>query len=386
MTVQEYIQDAISKNEFYAIDETQFDDWEQAFECYSKLEKKGNAKAQFNLGYMYAHGSLVKRDLAAAFGWYEKASAKDDPRAHYNLSQMYELGEFVAKDSLKAMEHLALANDLGDERAKLKSTLVSAKEALKHGDRAKALPLFASISANCKEAEMGIIACSAAFKSLYNTRIKYSYHSKVTIKSKQFWQWGEAVLTELELNMINNSANSWPVMVKALIRVGDGEPMISTIGDALKANEVHLYIIQREDSDAANICGVAVYSDREGSPDKPVYLFHFPDVPVKPGEDEIKNLPIKIQKAQEEMEQYNKTAKPSGCFVLTACYGSYDAPTVLTFRQFRDQHLAQYKLGRHFISWYYTHGPQWAAAIDNKPRAKAIFRAVFTQLAKVLPK
>jgi len=89
--------------------------------------------------------------------------------------------------------------------------------------------------------------------------------------------------------------------------------------------------------------------------------------------------------SQSEMERHNKTAKPGGCFVLTACYGSYDAPTVLAFRQFRDKHLSQYKLGRSFIAWYYTHGPSWADAIDNHPGVKAIFRWIFRQLAKLLP-
>ena len=78
--------------------------------------------------------------------------------------------------------------------------------------------------------------------------------------------------------------------------------------------------------------------------------------------------------------------KKSGCFVLTACYESYDAPTVFAFRQFRDNHLNQSQLGRGFIDWYYTHGPKMAEFISDKPRAKALLRSVFNRLVKMLPR
>jgi TPR repeat protein len=299
---------------------------------------------------------------------------------------MYERGEGVLPNNIKAQEHLTLAVELGDDRAKNKTVLANAKEVLKHGDREKAKSLFAAISASSKEAEMGVIACNAVFKSNYDTRIVYSYHSSGKGTSKKFWKWGDAVKTELDLTMSNNSTHSWPGMVKALIRAGDGFVNISTIGGVLKAGEIQSNIINPKDYGASTICGVAVYSDREGSVDKPVYSFHFPDVSIKPDEEETKILPNRILIAQDEMNRHNKTAKPGACFVLTVCYGSYDAPTVLAFRQFRDNHLSQYKLGRRFISWYYTHGPIWADAIDDKPRVKAIFRSVFNHLAKVLPR
>ena len=299
---------------------------------------------------------------------------------------MYEQGEFVLTSAIKAKEHLARAIELGDDRARIRTVLANAKEALKQGDRDKARSLFASISANNKEAEMGIIACNAVFKSIYSTRIVWSYQSSGTGQKKKFWKWGESVKTEVDLTMTNHSTHSWHVLVKAIIKAGDGYVSMSAIGGVLKAGETQANIIDPEDYAQSSVCGVAVHSDREGSVDKPVYSFHFPDVPIQPDEEETKKLPHKIRLAQSEMARHNKTAKPGACFVLTACYGSYDAPTVLAFRQFRDNHLAQFKLGRSFISWYYTHGPRWAHAIENKPRAKAIFRAVFNQVAKILPR
>lgn len=385
MSAQEDIQNAIAKNELYAIGDIVFADWKQAFDAYVPLAKQGNAKAQFNLGYMYARGDIMERDNAKAFEWYQKAADNNDPRAHYNLSKMYELGEFVITNSIKAKEHLDRAIELGDERARTRTALAEAKEALKQGDREKARSLFASIASGNKEAEMGIIACNAIFKSIYDSRIKYSYHSSGKGKNKKFWKWGDFVLTEVDLTMTNQSHQSWHVLVKALIRGSDGFVNISTIGGVLKANETLSNIIDPEDFGDSKICGVAVFSDREGSVDKPFYSFHFPDVSIKPDDMETKNLPNKILALQSEMERQNKTAKPGGCFVLTVCYGSYDAPTVLAFRSFRDNHLARYRLGRGFIAWYYTYGPRWADAIDNKPRLKAVFRAIFNRLAKILP-
>jgi ribosomal protein S20 len=386
MSIQDDIQKSIANNELYAIGETLPTDWKEAFNTYLALAKQNNAKAQFNLGYMYARGDIMERDPGKAYEWYQKAADNNDPRAHYNLSKMYEVGEFVLQNAMKAQEHLKCAIELGDDRAKIRTALANAKEALKQGDREKAKSLFASISASSKEAEMGVIACNAVLKCIYNTNIVYSYHSSGSDKNKKFWKWAESVKTEVDLTMTNHSTQSWQVMVKALIRAGDGFVNISTIGGVLKSGETLSNIIDPEDFGGSKICGVAVYSDREGSVEKPVYSFYFPDTPIQPDEKETRNLPHKVLMAQNEMNQHNKTVKPGACFVLTACYGSYDAPTVLTFRQFRDNYLAQYKLGRRFIVWYYTHGPSWADAIEHKPGIKAIFRSLFKQLAKVLPK
>lgn len=386
MSIQEDIQKSIADNQLYAIGAFIFSDWKNAFDTCTMLAKQGDVKAQFNLGYIYARGDIMERDFAKAYEWYEKAADNNDPRAHYNLAQMYENGEFVLPNNIKAEEHLARAVELGDTRAINRTAFANAKSALKQGDREKAKSLFASIAEHNKEAEMGVIACSASFKSIYTISTVYSYHSSGSTNNKKFWKWGESIKTEVDLTMSNQSTHSWPVLVKALIRSADGFVNISTIGDALKAGATQSNIIDPKDFIGSNICGVAVYSDREGSIDKPIYSFYFPDITIQPDATETRSLPDRIQVAQDEMDQHNKTAKPGACFVLTACYGSHDAPTVLTFRQFRDKHLSQYKLGRRFISWYYTHGPKWANTIEDKPWTKSIFRALFNQLAKVLPK
>ena len=223
------------------------------------------------------------------------------------------------------------------------------------------------------------------FKSVYSVSIKYSYHSSGAGKNKRHWKWAESLVQEVNVSMTNSSSQSWRVLVKALCRLTDGDYINSTIGGVLRAKEVTANIIDMEKYGDTTICGVEIYSDAAGSVDKPVYKFFFPEIQIKPDAEEQAKLSSKIAAATEEMKVNNKNAKP-GCFVLTACYGSYDAPTVFAFRRFRDNYLAQSKLGRNFIAWYYTHGPQWAETISDKPRIKALFRSVFNQLAKILPR
>jgi TPR repeat protein len=49
------------------------------------LADKGDAHAQFSLGYMYANGMGVPKDAAQAVAWYRKAADQGDPIAQFNL-------------------------------------------------------------------------------------------------------------------------------------------------------------------------------------------------------------------------------------------------------------------------------------------------------------
>lgn len=62
---------------------------------------------------------------------------------------------------------------------------------------------------------------------------------------------------------------------------------------------------------------------------------------------------------------------PSKCFVATACFGSDDVRTKF-FRRWRDDFLAERKLGRHFIVWYYNNGDLLANVLA-KNRATLCF-------------
>lgn len=55
----------------------------------------------------------------------------------------------------------------------------------------------------------------------------------------------------------------------------------------------------------------------------------------------------------------NTDAKPSGggCYIATACYGSYEHPDVLVLRRYRDENLLNTAIGRAFVRVYYAVSP-----------------------------
>lgn len=68
--------------------------------------------------------------------------------------------------------------------------------------------------------------------------------------------------------------------------------------------------------------------------------------------------------------------KSGGCFIATACYGSYSSPDVLVLRRFRDQVLLTKLPGRVFVSIYYFVSPPLADFISSHDRLKKIVRVV----------
>jgi len=71
-----------------------------------------------------------------------------------------------------------------------------------------------------------------------------------------------------------------------------------------------------------------------------------------------------------------------GCFIATAVYGSYEHPSVIIFRRFRDQKLATHPLGRLFIRSYYSVGPYMATAIKPFPSVKSAVRGILESFRK----
>ena len=70
--------------------------------------ENGIAKAQNNLGMIYAHGQYVPQDDQQAFKWYRLAAEQGSFRAQYNLGEMYVEGRGVPKDEEKAIKWLRL--------------------------------------------------------------------------------------------------------------------------------------------------------------------------------------------------------------------------------------------------------------------------------------
>ncbi|MDR0908323.1 MAG: sel1 repeat family protein [Spirochaetaceae bacterium] len=71
-----------------------------------------------------------------------------------------------------------------------------------------------------------------------------------------------------------------------------------------------------------------------------------------------------------------KESNSGGCYIATAVYGSYDAPSVMTLRHFRDEYLAKSLLGRLFISIYYKLSPQIANSLRNTVIINRLVRCI----------
>jgi hypothetical protein len=63
-----------------------------------------------------------------------------------------------------------------------------------------------------------------------------------------------------------------------------------------------------------------------------------------------------------------------GCYVATACYGSYYAPQVLVLRRFRDEELSNTLFGRIFIQIYYFLSPFFAEKLKDYQRLNTFIR------------
>jgi TPR repeat protein len=81
----------------------------KAFEAMKARAEKGEARAQLDLGGMYARGEGVDKDLSKAAKWHRKAAESGLARAQLVLSLDYSLGRGVRPDPAEAIRWLRRA-------------------------------------------------------------------------------------------------------------------------------------------------------------------------------------------------------------------------------------------------------------------------------------
>ncbi len=84
---------------------------------FTKAANKGDAGAQFMLGWMYAYGQGVPQDYNQAASWYRKAADQGDAGAQTNLGLAYANGQGVSQDYNQAASWYRKAADQGLARA-----------------------------------------------------------------------------------------------------------------------------------------------------------------------------------------------------------------------------------------------------------------------------
>ena len=88
-------------------------DYVSAYRLQLPLAEKGLAKAQVNLGIMFAHGRGVPQDYAEAAKWFLRAADQGDAFAQHNLGVFYQNGQGVLLDRAEALRWFRMAADQG---------------------------------------------------------------------------------------------------------------------------------------------------------------------------------------------------------------------------------------------------------------------------------
>ena len=99
-------------------------DYATAMQLFRLPAKKGDARAQYNLGLMYAAGHGVPQNDATAVSWYRKAADQGHAAGQYNLGIMYADGRGVRQDYAAALKWYRKAADQGYAGAQLKLGLM----------------------------------------------------------------------------------------------------------------------------------------------------------------------------------------------------------------------------------------------------------------------
>lgn len=92
-------------------------DYDRALRLYRVAADRGNARAQFNVGYFYRKGFGVTADAAQAAIWYRKAADQGYATAQNNLGFLYSAGEGVPRDPMQAHHWYQKAAEQGNASA-----------------------------------------------------------------------------------------------------------------------------------------------------------------------------------------------------------------------------------------------------------------------------
>jgi hypothetical protein len=93
-------------------------DYATTMRLWRPLADQGDAKAQYNLGFLYYKGQGVPQDYALAVKWFRLAADQGDARAQLDLAVMYLLGDQgVPQDYALAVKWYRLAADQGNAGA-----------------------------------------------------------------------------------------------------------------------------------------------------------------------------------------------------------------------------------------------------------------------------
>ena len=95
-------------------DAAQRGDFEQAFDIWLSLSRRGDVSAQTSLAFLYKNGQGIARDLDKAVTWFTQAAEKGDATAQNMLGLFYYSGQGVQQNFTKAAKYYQMAAEQGD--------------------------------------------------------------------------------------------------------------------------------------------------------------------------------------------------------------------------------------------------------------------------------
>lgn len=93
--------------------------FERAAEIYLQAAEKGNAEAQFDIGYAYYTGEGISRNYTSAAMWFKRSAKQNFAKAQYNLAYCYMNGHGVPCDYDKAFNYLNQSAENDYKRAQI---------------------------------------------------------------------------------------------------------------------------------------------------------------------------------------------------------------------------------------------------------------------------
>lgn len=160
------------------------------------------------------------------------------------------------------------------------------------------------------------------------------------------------------------------------------KPMNSrgTHGNAKKYYEIALELANNNQQKAEIHYRYAIFARTSFMGSKQLSLENFQKAIDCAGENS--SLGIECAKELAKTEQ-----KKSGCFIATAVYGSPYANEVIILKEFRDNWLLNFRLGKIFVAFYYWISPPIANRIAKREFLKKIIKvAIIIPLIKFVNK
>ena len=101
-------------------------DYKNALFYFSKAAKKGNDKAQYELGLMYQMGRSINKNTQEAMKWWVKSANQGNVFAMFALGWMYDSGDGVNEDNVEAKKWYLKAAERGYDGAQLNLGIIYA--------------------------------------------------------------------------------------------------------------------------------------------------------------------------------------------------------------------------------------------------------------------